>query len=182
MKDSWNVEELKDCYSFSPEELRVVLSKYEDTRIGFAVLFLFFKNENRFPKEKNEIPQVIVDYIAEQIDLPKELFLDYDWLGITIKRHREEIRRLFGFKEVNLKDLEELKNWLLKDIVPENNDYEYARENPLWATILSLFFNKGISIDESCSTQKIVKFIPQRIITKMAIIACRLFIVTPITP
>jgi hypothetical protein len=39
----------------------------------------------------------------------------YEWDGPTIKRHRAEIRRFFGFQEFTVADGDELAEWLAGD-------------------------------------------------------------------
>ena len=128
MKNNWNKEELEEFFSFSSDEIKFLANKNEATRLGFAILFKFFQNESRFPKYSSEVPKTIITYISRVLDIDSQLFLEYDWNGRTIKRHRAEIRQIFSFEETKLSDLKEIKEWLIKSVVPENTDFEYSKE------------------------------------------------------
>ncbi|MCA9187980.1 MAG: DUF4158 domain-containing protein [Planctomycetales bacterium] len=42
--------------------------------MGFAVILKFFKIEGRFPKDRNEIPKVALEYISKQDSVPHDEF------------------------------------------------------------------------------------------------------------
>jgi len=128
VKNNWNKEELEDFFSFSSEEIKFLVNKNEATRLGFAILFKFFQNESRFPKYASEVPKTIIAYISNILAIDSQLFLEYDWNGRTIKRHRAEIRQIFSFEETKLSDLKGIKEWLIKSVIPENTDFEYSKE------------------------------------------------------
>lgn len=60
----------------------------------------YFQYEGQFPTQKNQIPLVVVDYIAKQINCASELFLLYDWSARVTSYHRSQIREFFGYRRM----------------------------------------------------------------------------------
>lgn len=125
MKNNWNVDELIEYFTFLPNELSEIGNKTGETRIGFAVLFKFFQNEARFPDTKDEIPLVIINYIAKQIEGNPKLFENYDFESRSFFYHKSQIRKFFGFREVTLEDGFEVTNWLYSTITHNDITVEY---------------------------------------------------------
>lgn len=128
MKRHWELEELIDHFTFLPNELSQLGNKSTETRLGFAVLFKFFQYEARFPNHKNEIPKEVVLYIAKQLNLGAWLIDEYDWNGRSIKYHRAQIRDFFGFREVTNEDIQEMTEWLSKQVFYNDADIESLKE------------------------------------------------------
>jgi hypothetical protein len=104
MKRQWNAEELVEHWTLLPSEQALLANKTGTTRLGFAVLLKFFQYEARFPIQAHEVPGSVVAHIAQQVEIPAEAFAAYDWQGRTIKYHRQQIRTLFGFRELTAVD------------------------------------------------------------------------------
>jgi hypothetical protein len=128
LKKYWELEELIDNFTFLPNEFSQLGNKTRETRLGFAVLFKFFQYEARFPIYKNEIPKEIVVYIAKQLKIDFKLFENYNWEGRSIKYHRLQIRTFFGFREVTDIDVEEMTNWLSKQVFYNELNIENLKE------------------------------------------------------
>lgn len=82
------------------DEFEILANKSGPTRLGFAVLLKFFQFEGRFPNAKNEVPRSLVNYLVSQVDVPAEVYLQYDWPGCSIKYHRAQIRQFLGFRRL----------------------------------------------------------------------------------
>src|SRR5579864_4985429 len=108
MKRQWANEELIEHWILGPWDLAQVGNKTGATRLGFAVLLKFFQREGRFPFFKNEIPGVVISFVATQVDVTPEAYLQYDWQGRTIEYHRALIRKALGFKESTQEDAEQM--------------------------------------------------------------------------
>jgi TnpA family transposase len=117
MKRNWSETELAQHFSLSFDEFELLANKAGATRLGFAVLLKFFQYEARFPNAKNEVPRQLVAYLAPQVDVEAEAYLGYDWQGRSIKYHRAQIRRFFGFRQATSQDLEETKRWLVDKVL-----------------------------------------------------------------
>lgn len=59
----------------------------------------------------------IVSYIATQLGLSTRAWREYEWQGLTIERHRSQIREFLGFRESSLQDLQEVKAWLCEKVL-----------------------------------------------------------------
>lgn len=128
MKRQWETEELIEHWTLNVEELALLGNKTEATRLGFAVMLKFFQKEARFPVYKNEVPGVVITYLATQAWVPAEAYLQYDWQGRTIKEHRAQIREALGFREATVADGEEVKAWLVEHVLPQEHQDERLRE------------------------------------------------------
>lgn len=127
MKRTWDTEELVEHWTLMPPEIELLRNKTGPTRLGFALLLKFFQYEARFPKDTNEIPDTIVNYVAKQVGVPAERYLQYDWNGRTIKYDRVEIRKLHGFREATVEDSSTLVQWLYKYVLPYERRYEQLK-------------------------------------------------------
>lgn len=109
-------------------DLAQLSNKTGATRLGFAVLLKFFQREARFPAFKNDVPGVVITFVATQVGVAPEAYLQYDWQGRTIKDHRAEIRKLFEFRESTVADGDQMKQWLIAEGLPQEHQEECLRE------------------------------------------------------
>lgn len=136
MKRRWDLAELSDHWTLLPDELSLVGNKSGATRLGFALLLKAFQLEGRFPKDKSDIPQAVIGYVAKQVNVPDDAFAAYDWTGRSARYHRAQIREFFGFREATVEDTELLVEWLAhQELVLDTNleallatAYERCRE------------------------------------------------------
>ena len=124
VKPDWETEELVENWTLLPTELELVNNKVGANQIGFAVLLKYFELMARFPDSSAEIPDVIISYIASQLKADSKLYSQYNWQGRSIKNHRAEIRKLFGFRTASISDSEEISNWLIDKILPSEQRFE----------------------------------------------------------
>lgn len=124
MKRHWDPEELLEHWTLLPSEHALLANKTGTTRLGFAVLLKFFQYEARFPTQAQEVPSLVVAHVAKQVEVPAEAFTAYDWQSRTIKYHRQQIRTVFGFRELTAADTEALGRWLHEAILPTERDQE----------------------------------------------------------
>lgn len=128
MKRQWENEELIEHWMLSAWDLAQLGNKTGATRLGFAILLKFFQRAGRFPTFKNEVPGVVITFVATQAGVPAEAYLQYDWQGRTIKDHRAEIRKLLDFRESTVADAEQMKQWLMAEVLPQEHQDERLRE------------------------------------------------------
>jgi TnpA family transposase len=131
MKHIWPEEELIEHFTLSLDERSLITNKSASLQIGFAILLKFFQYEGRFPVAKNEIPKPIIRYIARQIDVSEEAFLDYKWEGRSIRERRSQIRVLLGFRKWSHRYADELIQWLITNSLTEQFKYEQLKEAAL---------------------------------------------------
>jgi hypothetical protein len=109
-------------------DLAQVGNKTGATRLGFAVLLKFFQRAGRFPAFKNEVPGIVITFVATQVAVAPEAYLQYDWQGRTIKDHRADIRRLLDFRESTVADAEQMQQWLIAEVLPQEHQDDRLRE------------------------------------------------------
>jgi hypothetical protein len=119
VKPNWDTEELIENWTLLPQELELTKKKVGGNQIGFALLLKHFQLFAYFPEDKSSISQVVISYIASQVNLPESSYSDYDWQGRSAKVYRVEIRRLFNFKIASIQDSEKMVTWLIDEILPD---------------------------------------------------------------
>ncbi len=110
VQGAYDSEDSIDSWTLTPEDHVRIAGKSRDNRLAFAVLLLFRAN-GRFP-EVAEIHPSIVALVAQQLGVDTGPIADQAWQGRTGKRHRAEIRILFGFREPTVADGEAMVAWL----------------------------------------------------------------------
>lgn len=120
MKRRWETDELVDHWTLLPAELTLLANKTGATRLGFAVLLKSFQVEARFPQRKQDVPGAVVVFVAKQVGVAAEGFLQYQWRGRTIEYHRAQIRTALGFREATEQDEAALASWLTEAALAED--------------------------------------------------------------
>jgi TnpA family transposase len=128
VKPNWDTEELIENWTLLPQELELTKKKVGGNQIGFALLLKHFQLFAYFPEDQSSISQVIISYIASQVNLPESSYSDYDWQGRSAKVYRVEIRRLFNFKIASIQDSEKMVTWLIDEILPDEQKNEAITE------------------------------------------------------
>jgi TnpA family transposase len=118
MKRLWQIPELVEHFTLLPNDFALLANKTGPTRLGFALLLKFFQYEARFPYAKNEIAWPVVNFVAPQLGLPPEFYLQYDWHGHSLVEHRTQIRNALGFRLLRHHDRQACQQWLLEQLLP----------------------------------------------------------------
>lgn len=88
-----------------PAETDELAGKHDGpTKLGFALLLKFYGRYGRFPRGRAELRDEVVEFVAAQVRVSAGDLGFYAWDGPTIKRHRAEIRRFFGFRTFTVAD------------------------------------------------------------------------------
>jgi hypothetical protein len=127
MKRRWETEELVDHWTLLPAELDLLANKTGATRLGFALLLKSFQLEARFPARKQDLPGAVVVFVAKQVGVAPEEFLQYQWRGRTIEYHRAQIRAALGFRQASEQDEAALAAWLAERALVEDRDADRLR-------------------------------------------------------
>lgn len=127
MKRYWEVDELIEHWTLLPDEIAFLGNKAGANCLGCAALLKFFQYETKFPAIPQDVPGMIVDYIAKQVDVPSAQYLDYDWNGRSIKRHRGEIRSFLGIRKASVKDAKQMVDWLINSVLASEVDLEHLK-------------------------------------------------------
>ena len=83
-------EELIENWTLIPSELQLAKKKVGGNQIGFALLLKYFQLMARFPDLSDEIPDNIISYIANQLNISVESYSYYNLFGRTAKIYRDE--------------------------------------------------------------------------------------------
>ncbi len=151
MKIFWTEQELIENFTFIQNELDFLKGKTKPSQMGFAVLLKFFALEGKFPRCRADIPQAIVVYIAEQINIPFKEFDKYKWQGRTIEFHRSQIRNLLNFKAWGQEHRKELIEWLKKSVIAKHFKHDQVK-----AEALTYLRNNQIEPPANDSLERIV--------------------------
>ena len=128
MKRKWDLAELKESWAIWSVEKRLLENKSVVNQLLMALLLKFFQVEGRFPESKSEIPQACAAFVADQLEFPSELFLDFlkeEWGDI--RRYRAEIREFAGFREATVDDANKVTKWLVRSVLPDGNSEDQTK-------------------------------------------------------
>jgi len=128
MKFRWTAEEIADHFTLQRGERAFIGVNAPHNQLGKAILLKFFQYEARFPDDPSEIPQEAIAYLAQQLHLQTDDFEDYQWTGRTIKDHRRAIRERYGFHSATVEDQEQIQDWLLNEVLPDEYRFTYLEE------------------------------------------------------
>jgi Domain of unknown function (DUF4158) len=70
----------------------------------------------------------VISFVATQISVAPEAYLQYDWQGRSVEYHRADIRKLLDFRESTVADAEQMKQWLIAEVLPQERQDERLRE------------------------------------------------------
>ena len=85
----------------------------------------------RFPAGRGEIPDQAVAHVARLVDVPADELGLYEWDGRTIKAHRADVRRYFGFRECSVADADKAAEWLAANVCEKERQADRVREELL---------------------------------------------------
>lgn len=118
-----------DHFTLGAAELEGLRNKTGETRLGFAVQWMFLLWRGRFPRGRSELPDDAVAHVARQVGVPASSIGFYDLAGRTAQRHRSEIRGVSGFRACNVGDAEKLTAWLTEHVArAERREDQVAAE------------------------------------------------------
>jgi len=125
LKRNWELDELIESWTLLPHELEGLDSKIGANRLGFAVLLKFFELTRKFPSSPQDVPLDVVSYIALQVNVPAQEYVNYDWNGRSMMRHRGEIRRGLGIRTCSSDDVQEMVDWLTNQVLGQELEIEH---------------------------------------------------------
>jgi TnpA family transposase len=118
VEKNWKSDEIIEQFTLLPVEFKFLGSNDPHNHLGKALLLKFFQHEYRFPESVSEIPEKIVEYIAQQLNLPHQVLEQYEWGGTRMREHRAQIRELMGFRPATVADQEAWRTWLVTEVLP----------------------------------------------------------------
>lgn len=124
-------DELIGNWTLVGDELAELSGRRGPTKLGFALLLRFYAVHGRFPSGRSEIPDQAVAYVARLVDVPASDLALYGWDGRTIKAHRADIRKFFGFRECSVLDAEKAAAWLAINVCEKERQVDRVRQELL---------------------------------------------------
>ncbi len=101
-------------YTLSARDLEIIgRHRRAANRLGFAVHLGLLRFPGRTLADVPEIPERVVEYIAQQVDVDPALFAQYGERDNTIFEHLDELRREFGFQNCGWPQLHALGQELM---------------------------------------------------------------------
>ena len=128
MKQHWELDELIENWTLLPQELSWLNKKSGVTRLLTALLLKSFQYETKFPDSSREIPDSVIDYLAQQLKVSSELISNYDWKKRSHMRYCSEVRQFLGIRKATLKDAQDLVNWLIETVLEQSANIEHLKE------------------------------------------------------
>ena len=104
MKRIWSEDELHEHWSLSPEEQAFQARTTSRGQLGVALLLKSFTLETRFPRDFQELPPAVIEYLALQLETPPETLETYEWPGRTGRTHCQAMREWLGFRTPTAED------------------------------------------------------------------------------
>ena len=104
--------DIADCWTLTPADRALVMAKSGANRVEFALLLLFYRAHGRFPHKPGEIEPGAVGEVVQQLGMAGVSHDGLNKADRTWKRHRAEIRALFGYREATVANADMLSDWL----------------------------------------------------------------------
>jgi len=176
MKQQWRPDELFDQWTLTQEEITLVrnISQTDFNRLSYGLLFKYYQREGKFPQRKQEIPSVIVKYIAEQLQVKSNAFDNFKLKGRTARRYHLQLRQHFGFRTGTIADANAVLSWLFshEQLLEEHNldrfrEFIYERykelkiEPPVPKRIERLIHSSVHSADNQFYTKIVERLSPE---------------------
>jgi TnpA family transposase len=125
--------EITKYYTFSSYDIEIINKHRRNyNRIGFAVQLALLRNPGWTLSYIDNIPESVLNYIAEQVQVDSNEFELYAQRENTRLEHLQEIRKIYGFK--NYKEENNLS--LIQTLIP------YAMENDNVINLMNLAINE----------------------------------------
>ncbi len=118
MKPHLAIDDIIEHFTLLPPEVDFLGSNEPHNHLGKALLLKFFQWAGRFPEGETELTPTIIEYVAQQLNLPPEVMQAYNWAGRTSSDQRGQIRELLGFHPATLADQDSLRSWLVQAVLP----------------------------------------------------------------
>jgi hypothetical protein len=120
-------DEVVGNWTLVGDELDQLSGRRGATKLGFALLLRFYAVHGRFPTGRAEIPDQAVAYVARLVDVPASELGLYEWDGRTIKAHRADVRKYFGFRECSVADSDKAADWLAVKVCDKERQVDRVR-------------------------------------------------------
>lgn len=114
----WTPTELSASWSLTFDELSLLTTKPPHTSLGLCIQLKFYQNSGRFPLSCTEVPDVVIDYLGEQLGIETSALDRYAWSGRSGRRHRKAILKYLGVRRPKSADKGLFLSWLRDQVCP----------------------------------------------------------------
>ena len=104
--------EFRDQFVITPAEKKFLLGKSDTHRLVLAVLLKVHQSLGYVPRDSNNIPPSVVEWVGEQLGLDPALFSGCAWRSRTWRHHLSTVRTYLGVRVAADNDLGNLTEWL----------------------------------------------------------------------
>ena len=114
-------EDLNRFFLLSDRELMVLKQQLraEHNRLGFALQLCCLRYLGFFPEEL-QLPEQVINYVAQQLQLIPELLTFYGKRSSTQRNHQRKIQALLGYRRASATDTLNLEQWLVERALEHN--------------------------------------------------------------
>lgn len=113
-------EDLNRFFLLSDKELSILKQlRAEHNRLGFALQLCCLRYLGFFPEEL-QLPEPVINYVAQQLQLIPELLVFYGQRSSTQREHQRKIQALSGYRRASNSDLLSLEQWLTERALEHN--------------------------------------------------------------
>ncbi|MGP1387863.1 MAG: Tn3 family transposase [Thainema sp.] len=83
-------------------------------QLGFGLQIGCLRYLGFFPENLHHVPQAVVDYLAQQLEIAPDVLMRYGKRESTQRQHQRQIQQMLGYRRALPIDLLALKQWLLE--------------------------------------------------------------------
>ena len=107
-------------FKLTTDELSIIMSKKGvRNKLLLTVMLQYYKIKKTFPETHNALVSYLSKSMADEIKTESCYFHELDVNNRTVKRFRQEIRAMFGYREATDADGIHFINWLVSDLLPK---------------------------------------------------------------
>jgi TnpA family transposase len=101
-------------YTLLPDDIALINEQHsQSNRLGFAVQLCVLRFPGRALVDLPGVPEAVLDYIAEQINVPPDKFAEYGQRANTVSEHLTKLRLTQGFRDYGWSEMLQLARRLL---------------------------------------------------------------------
>lgn len=126
-----DADELVEFWTLLDEDRGLLAGKRGATALGCALLLKYYSRHGRFPRNRADLPEQVIGFVARQVGVEGAALASYEWSGRTMEYHRAEIRKHLGFRLATVADQERLTSWLAASVAHAERRADRVREDLL---------------------------------------------------
>ena len=131
MIPSWKDPATQDLWTLTASEIALLPGMTDKGRLGFAVQLKFMQVHGRFPEHHDEIDPSVAQGLAAQLGTTADALSAYELNGRQGQQHQRTIRVFLGFRPTTGDDLQQLDQWLYREVLPVDPQARHGRDAAL---------------------------------------------------